>query len=106
MVRWWWVNLAGSLKNVICRDTVEVVGRFGWIREKKTFFAGSVKNAIFRNPSKKMRLDKSFRMVPVSCHLEVEVKSYGQNTVKVLLRHKILGNRFNKGFIVVATPIT
>ena len=35
----------------------------------------------FQNPSKKMRLDESFRMVPVSCHLEVVVKSYGQITV-------------------------
>ena len=36
--------------------------------------------AIFRNPFKKMRLDESFRMAPVSCHLEVVVKSYGQIT--------------------------
>ena len=34
-----------------------------------------------RNPSKKMRLDESFRMVRVPCHLEVVVKSYGQITV-------------------------
>ena len=34
----------------------------------------------FQNPSKKMRLDESFRMVPVSCHLEVVVKSYDQIT--------------------------
>ena len=34
------------------------------------------KNVICRNPSKKMRLDESFRMVPVSCHLEVVVKNY------------------------------
>ena len=33
-----------------------------------------------RNPSKKMRLDESFRSVPVSCHLEVVVESYGQIT--------------------------
>ena len=33
-----------------------------------------------RNPSKKMRLDESFRMVRVPCHLEVVVKSYGQIT--------------------------
>ena len=31
-------------------------------------------------PSKKMRLDESFRTVPVSCHKEVVVKSYGQIT--------------------------
>ena len=37
----------------------------------------------FQNPSKKMRLDESFRMVPVSCHLEVVVQSYGQNTVNM-----------------------
>ena len=37
-----------------------------------------------RNPSKKMRLDESFRSVPVSCHLEVVVKSYGQITEIVL----------------------
>ena len=34
-----------------------------------------------RNPSKKMRLDESFRMVRVPCHLEVVGKSYGQITV-------------------------
>ena len=34
-----------------------------------------------RNPSKKMRLDESFRMVRVPCHLDVVVKSYGQITV-------------------------
>ena len=37
-----------------------------------------------RNPSKKMRLDESFRTVPVSCHLEVVVKSYGQITEIIL----------------------
>ena len=37
-----------------------------------------------RNPSKKMRLDESFRMVPVSCHLEVVVKNYGQITEIIL----------------------
>ena len=37
-----------------------------------------------RNPSKKMRLDESFRTVPVSFHLEVVVKSYGQITEIVL----------------------
>ena len=47
------------------------------------FWPDLPKNAIFRNPSKKMRLDESFRMVPVSCHLEVVVKSYGQNTVNM-----------------------
>ena len=66
---------------VVTYDGMEVVGRFGRI-------CGSVwpdlsKNAIFRNPSKKMRLDESFRMVPVSCHLEVVVQSYGQNTVNM-----------------------
>ena len=50
--------------------------------------AGSVKNAIFRNPSKKMRLDESFRMAEVSCHLEVVVKSYGQIT-KITSPHLI-----------------
>ena len=37
-----------------------------------------------RNPSKRMRLDESFRMVPVSCHWEVVVKSYGQITEMIL----------------------
>ena len=37
-----------------------------------------------RNPSKKMRLDESFRMVPVSCHLVVVVKSYGQITEMII----------------------
>ena len=40
-----------------------------------------------RNPSKKMRLDESFRMVPVSCHLEVVVKSYGQITEIISWHH-------------------
>ena len=44
------------------------------------FWPDPSKNAIFRTPSKKMRLDESFRMAPVSCHLEVVVKSYGQIT--------------------------
>ena len=57
---------------------MEVVGRFGQICEK---------NAIFRNPSKKMRLDEGFRMVPVSCHLEVVVKSYGQITEIISWHH-------------------
>ena len=66
---------------VVAYDGMEAVARFGRI-------CGSVwpdlsKNAIFQNPSKKMRLDESFRMVPVSCHLEVVVKSYGQNTVNM-----------------------
>ena len=33
-----------------------------------------------RDPSKKMRLDESFPMVQVSCHLEVVVRRYGQIT--------------------------
>ena len=40
-----------------------------------------------RNPSKKMRLDESFRSVPVSCHLEVVVKSYGQITEVISWHH-------------------
>ena len=69
---------------MVAYDGMEAVARFGRI-------CGSVwpdlsKNAIFQNPSKKMRLDESFRMVPVSCHLEVVVKSYGQIT-KITSRH-------------------
>ena len=41
---------------------------------------GSVKIAIFRNPSKKMRLDESFHLPPVACHNSIVVKSYGQIT--------------------------
>ena len=37
----------------------------------------------FQNPFKKMRLDESFLMVQVSYHLEVVVKSYGQNTANM-----------------------
>ena len=59
MVWRWWVGLAGSVKKC---DFWKVLG-------------------LTRNPSKKMRLDESFRMVRVPCHLEVVVKSYGQITV-------------------------
>ena len=59
MVWRWWVGLAGSVKKC---DFWKVLG-------------------LARNPSKKMRLDESFRMVRVPCHLEVVVKSYGQITV-------------------------
>ena len=38
-----------------------------------------------RNPSKKMRLDESFRMVQFSCQSEVTIESHGQN--KVIPRH-------------------
>ena len=33
-----------------------------------------------RNPSKKMRLDESFRMVQSACHFVAYIKSYGQKT--------------------------
>ena len=58
MVWRWWVGLAGSVKKCVFW---KVLG-------------------LTRNPSKKMRLDESFRMVRVPCHLEVVVKSYGQIT--------------------------
>ena len=63
---------------------------FQQFSKKKDGGGGSVwpdpsKNNIFRNPSKKMRLDESFRMAPVSCHLEVVVKSYVQITEHVFL---------------------
>ena len=48
------------------------------------------KNAIFGKcsdwldtPSKKMRLDESFRMVQSACHLVAYIKSDGQNTVNI-----------------------
>ena len=43
----------------------------------------------FQNRSKKMGLDERFRMVRVSCHLEVVVKSYGQNTVSMSRNKKL-----------------
>ena len=60
---------------VVAHYGVEVVGRFGRICQKYDFWKV---RRLARNPSKKMRLDESFRTVPVSCHLEVVVKSYGQ----------------------------
>ena len=65
---------------------MEVVARFG--RMCGSVWSDLSKNAIFRNPSKKMRLDESFRIIPVSCHLEVVVKSYGQIT-KITSPHLI-----------------
>ena len=44
------------------------------------FWPDLSKNAIFRNPSKKMRLDESFHLPPVACHNSIVVKSYGQIT--------------------------
>ena len=41
-----------------------------------------------RNPSKKMRLDESFRMVQSACHFVTYIKSYGQKT-KVISRVRI-----------------
>ena len=41
-----------------------------------------------RNPSKKMRLDESFRMVQSACHLVAYIKSYGQKT-KVIAREHV-----------------
>ena len=41
-----------------------------------------------RNPSKKMRLDESFRMVQSACHFVAYIKSYGQKT-KVISRVRI-----------------
>ena len=54
-----------------------------WIpcnRDPTSVWSDVSKNVILRNPSKKMGLDESFQMVPVSCHLEVVVKSYDQIT--------------------------
>ena len=36
-----------------------------------------------RNPSKKMRLDESFRMVQSACHFVAYIKSYGQKAVTI-----------------------
>ena len=47
------------------------------------------KNAIFRNPSKKMRLDESFRMVQVPRRNSASIKSYGQITV--IIKTKKIG---------------
>mgnify|MGYP003321509354 CR=1 FL=1 len=41
-----------------------------------------------RNPSKKMRLDESFRMVQSACHLVAYIKSYGQKT-KIIARRQV-----------------
>ena len=65
----------------MAQDDMGVVGRIG---------PNVSTNAIFRNPSEKVRLDESFRMVPVSCHLEVVVKSYGQNVVVMSRNKKVL----------------
>ena len=40
-----------------------------------------------RNPSKKMRLDESFRMVQSACHLVAYIKSYGQKTKFITRQH-------------------
>ena len=42
-----------------------------------------------RNPSKKMRLDESFRMVQSACQSVAYIKSYGQKTkvIKILLSY-------------------
>ena len=42
-----------------------------------------------RNPSKKMRLDESFRMVQSACHLVAYIKSYGQKA-KVIARGNLV----------------
>ena len=42
-----------------------------------------------RNPSKKMRLDESFRMVQSACHLVAYIKSYDQKT-KVVARQNFV----------------
>ena len=65
---------------VVTCDGMEVVARFGQICQENDFWKVL---GLARNPSKKMRLDESFRMVRGSCHLEVVVKSYGQNTVTI-----------------------
>ena len=41
-----------------------------------------------RNPSKKMRLDESFRMVQSACQSVAYIKSYGQKT-KVIARENV-----------------
>ena len=79
-----------SMKNY----TRSVRSRFSII-----FWPDLSKIVIFPNPSKKMRLDESFRMAQVSCHLEVVVKSYGQNTVNMSRNKKrshaiALGSRY------------
>ena len=71
---------------VVAYDGMEAVAQFGRI-------SGSVwpdlsKNVNFQNPSKKMRLDESFRMVQLACHFVTYIKSYGQKT-KVISRLRI-----------------
>ena len=58
---WGWDGVSGLVRFVQKCDFWKVLG-------------------LARNPFKKMRLDESFRMVRVPCHLEVVVKSYGQIT--------------------------
>ena len=69
---------------------------------------GLVKMVKFAKPFKKMRLDESFRMVPVSCHLEVVVKSYDQNTVNMSLdensKFEIWGTALHAVFLHVLPP--
>ena len=80
----------------MAQDGMEVVARFG--RMCGSVWPDLSKNVIFQNPSKKMRLDESFRMVPVSCNSEVVVKSYGQIT-KIwpdLLKNSIFRNPSKK----------
>ena len=65
-------------------DGVELVRRFGRICQKYEF---QKVLRFFRNPCEKMRLDETFRTVPVSCQLEVVVKSYGQITEIISWNH-------------------
>ena len=58
-------------------------GVFGLARRSGGVGSDGSKWSKFQNPCKKMDLDESFRMVRVPCHLEVVVKSYGQNTLNM-----------------------
>ena len=53
------------------------VGRLSLVVLVKKPILGKCSDWI-ETPSKKMRFDENFRLVPVSCHLEVVVKRYGQ----------------------------
>ena len=71
MVRRWWLGLAACVAR--------------WYGGGGSVWADSLsldlsKNAIFQDPSKKIRLDERFRMVPASCHFEVVAKSYSKIT--------------------------
>ena len=73
-----------------------VVGRFGSV------WPDLSKNAIFQNPSKKMRLDESFHLLPVACHNSIVVKSYGQIT-KITLRQ---GKYPPVSYLNISTPLS